>query len=217
PNALPSFVDSRNIGSPSIVRPNAHLGSRNLDSPLHIWPSPLPSHLDSRNLDSPSHHWPNALPSYFDNRNLDSPCNFCFTPVGGRSLCSSPVPPSFIEHFDSMAAGMFPPTSNSYFPYMDPSSHGSYSQASAFVPLHMPQPSATQPNHSSPCVTPSPKAISYDSRGIRGALPTVRIDSAPELRRSLSPHSLSSPTTPYTTPPRPQSLTPGGTVFKRAT
>lgn len=179
-------MKTRSHGSPLLVRPNAipaHLDARKLDSPSHAWPSPLPIHLDSRNLDSPL-PWHNAMPGYFENRNLDSPCNFCYSPVGARSLCSSPVPPSFMD-FDpltSMAAGIFPHSSNSFFPYMNPSSHGMFSQSSAFSPLSMSKNSLAPPKASPPSSSHSHKPRTFDTP------PVVIVDSAPH---SAHPKSLS--------------------------
>ncbi|XP_013095745.2 TSC22 domain family protein 2-like [Biomphalaria glabrata] len=228
PSALPNILSSKKIGSPSFGRQNSQHGSRNSESPSFNWPSAIPSHLDSRNLDSPtfnwqgslthphephsldspSHMWPNVIPSYLNRRNLDSPCNFYFTPVGARSLCSSPVPPSFIEHFDpnySMTPGMFPPSSTSYFPYIDPNSQTGFSHSSAFVPLNH-NGSSSISNLTLPSgVLPDPKPMSFDHPVVQ--LPTVKIDT-PESRSSPQP-SLSSPT--------PQNnLNPDRTAFKSA-
>ncbi|KAH9508752.1 hypothetical protein Btru_049820 [Bulinus truncatus] len=227
PSALPNFVTSKHVGSPSLGRQNSQRGPRSSESPSHNWPTTIPAHVDSRNLDSPTlswpgslphHHeihglespsqmWPNAIPSYLNSRNLDSPCNFCFTPVGGRSLCSSPVPQSFIEHFDSlvsMTSGMFPPTSTSYYPYVDPNSHIGFSHNSAFVPLNPNGPSAAGRTVSPSRASQSPKSNPFDPPAV--PVPTVRIDT-PESHSSPSP-IMSSPST------HQHSFIQDGAVFK---
>lgn len=69
---------------------------------------------------------PNALPLHLDHRNLDSPFGYSLTPV--RSLCASPVPISFLEHFDPVVSvtGMFPArvTTPTHAVFVPPSSAG---------------------------------------------------------------------------------------------